>query len=126
MESMDIKDLLLRIVKSYMSMYRDERAVQFWRMIHQDMFRLPEAADIIILETERMIGASRKLFSLGAAAGKVIPAYIESASLQFAYGIRSLLLEQDMRDRHDLSSDSVNDRIEIFIEGFCQMISKKK
>lgn len=122
-EKMDLKDLLHLIVKSYMEMYRNERATQFWRMIHQDMYRTPEAAEIILLETQRMVEASRKLFSFAGHLGKIDDQYVEAAALHFTYGIRSLLLEYDMRDRHAISPESVIPKIDTYINGFCEILN---
>lgn len=117
------KEVLKSAVLNYKKMVADEKMLKFYKVIYSERPINPEATQILIEETNKMIGATKMLFQVLQKNKKIYIDNVDIAATSFAMTIHSLInYEFDckkIKEKYD------KDMIQNYIEWFCNQYSKE-
>ena len=117
------KEILSQSVFNYKKMVTDGRMIKFYKVIYSERPINPEATQIIIEETKKMIEATKMLFNFLQESNKLYIDNIEIAATSFAMTIHSLIdYENDCRM---VNEDVNNKMIQNYIDWFCNQYCKE-
>ena len=118
-EGKSLKDILMGTVLSYEKMNHDVQMEMFYKVIISEKTLNPIAAEIMVAETNTMIGATKQLFYAIMAKKVAYFDNIDAAAVSFAMGVHAIL---DFRmDDNMAGSDNSNGVLEQYIEEFCRV-----
>ena len=123
-EGKDLKDILMGTVLSYERMNHDPQMEMFYKVIISEKTLNPIAAEIMVAETNTMIGATKQLFYAIMAKKVAYFENIDAAAVSFAMGVHAIL---DFRmDDCMAGSDNSHGILEQYIDEFCRVYSADK
>ena len=111
-------DILTDGVQQYRDMVEHPQMKAFFRLILSERVFSPDAADILCMETERMLQATRQLFYALQVHGILHFDHIDEDALSYAMTIHGLL-EYDM-DRALAGNAETTPLIQNYLMAFCQ------
>lgn len=122
-KDMSAKDILMAAVLNYKKMVSDENLIRFYKVIYSERTINPEATQIIIEETNKMVSATKTLFKILQVNNKIYIDNIDVAATSFAMTIHSLI-------DYEFDCKKVNEKydkkmIQDYIEWFCNQYSKE-
>lgn len=122
-KDMSAKDILMAAVLNYKKMVSDENLIRFYKVIYSERTINPEATQIIIEETNKMVSATKTLFKVLQDNKKIYIDNIDVAAISFAMTIHSLI-------DYEFDCKKVNEKydkkmIQDYIEWFCNQYSKE-
>lgn len=116
-------EVLHMVVKSYEAMNREPNMSMFYKVIMSECIRNPEAAQIMVTETEKMILATKQLFYAMQIHQVMSFADIDMAAFSFAMAIHSIInygIDKEVAKDGDLGN-----LLEEYIEDFCKVYDTK-
>ena len=116
-------DILFESVINYKKMIMNEEMFKFYSVIYSERTTNNEASLIVIEETNKMINATKALFSFLKDNKKLFIDNIEIASIAFSMTIHSLIDYEIDCKKSNLNFDENN--IKNYIEWFCNQYSKE-
>ena len=122
---MDLKDILSASVDSYRKIVKDPQMLLFYRIIMSERSINKAAAEIMVRETETMIGATKALFYALQVKGIACFDNVDVAAFSFAMGVHSILdYEFDLSfSGGTVPGDMMHDYIEEFSRIYCKKVS---
>ena len=122
-KDMSAEDILMAAVLNYKKMVNDENLIRFYKVIYSERTINPEATQIIIEETNKMVSATKTLFKVLQDNKKIYIDNIDVAATSFAMTIHSLI-------DYEFDCKKVNEKydkkmIQDYIEWFCNQYSKE-
>ena len=122
-KDMSAEDILMAAVLNYKKMVSDENLIRFYKVIYSERTINPEATQIIIEETNKMVSATKTLFKVLQDNKKIYIDNIDVAATSFAMTIHSLI-------DYEFDCKKVNEKydkkmIQDYIEWFCNQYSKE-
>ena len=119
-----LKEILMLTVGSYKQMSTGPGMYTFYQIIMSERTLDKAAAEIMVAETERMIGATTMLFYALQAKGFVDIRNIERAAYAFAMGVHSIIdYECDLAHT---GRENTRFTLEGYIDEFCSVYGKEK
>ena len=117
------EEILKAAVLNYKKMVSDENLIRFYKVIYSERTINPEATQIIIEETNKMVSATKMLFKVLQDNKKIYIDNIDVAAISFAMTIHSLI-------DYEFDCKKVNEKydkkmIQDYIEWFCNQYSKE-
>lgn len=117
-----LKEILILVVNSYKSMSTSPEMYTFYKIIMSERSMDKAAAEIMAMETEKMIGATTMLFYALQAKGYMDIKNIETAAYSFAMGIHSIIdYECDLAQ---IGRTNTKNTLEDYIDEFCRVYGK--
>jgi AcrR family transcriptional regulator len=89
--SLSAYEILCQYVASYKQMISNEAMMNFYKVIYAERTTNPDAAQILIEETNKMVAATKMLLQYLAEQGKLVITDLDSAAISFAMTIHSLI-----------------------------------
>ena len=121
--SLDVHEILCQYVASYKQMVASEAMMNFYKVIYSERTTNPDAAQILIEETNKMVAATKMLLQYLVEQGKLIITDLDSAAISFAMTIHSLIdFELDCAQA-DEQFDAT--QINNYIKWFCAQNQKE-
>lgn len=118
-----LKEILMMVVSSYKTMSTSSDMYLFYKIIMSERSMDKSAAEIMVMETEKMIQATTILFYALQAKGFVDMKNIEMAAYSFAMGIHSIIdYECDLEQLNKTSSQYT---LESYVDEFCSIYGKE-
>lgn len=118
-----VKEILEQSVFNYKKMVSDEKLFIFYKVIYSERSINPDAAQILIEETKKMIDATKNLFNILQTNNKLKIDNIDIAATSFAMTIHSLIDYEF--DCHMANEPFDNQMIQNYIEWFCNQYWKE-
>ncbi|MBQ3408614.1 MAG: TetR/AcrR family transcriptional regulator [Clostridia bacterium] len=117
------EEILKAAVLNYKKMVSDENLIRFYKVIYSERTINPEATQIIIEETNKMVSATKMLFKVLQDNKKIYIDNIDVAATSFAMTIHSLI-------DYEFDCKKVNEKydknlIQDYIKWFCNQYSKE-
>ena len=123
-EGKTLKEILMGTVQNYNKMNQNPQMQMFYKIIISEKTLNPAAAEIMVAETNTMIGATKQLFYAIMAKKIAYFENIDSAALSFAMGVHAILdFQFDDHMAHSNSSDGI---LEQYIDEFCRIYTADK
>ena len=123
-EGKTLKEILMGTVQNYNKMNQNPQMQMFYKIIISEKTLNPAAAEIMVAETNTMIGATKQLFYAIMAKKIAYFENIDSAALSFAMGVHAILdFQFDAHMAHSNSSDGI---LEQYIDEFCRIYTADK
>lgn len=123
-EGKNLRDILMGTVLSYERMNHDPQMEMFYKVIVSEKTLNPIAAEIMVAETNTMIGATKQLFYAIMAKKVACFENIDAAAISFAMAVHAIL---DFRmDDCIADSDNSHGILEQYIDEFCRVYSSDK
>lgn len=117
-----LKEILMLVVNSYKNMSTSPEMYNFYKIIMSERSMDKTAAEIMVMETEKMIGATTMLFYGLQAKGYIDIKNIETAAFSFAMGIHSIIdYECDLAQT---GKKNTKNTLENYIDEFCRVYGK--
>lgn len=91
MASKGLEQILMESLLGYLEMISDRNMMLFFRVLYSERSIDPLAAEIVLEETNHMIGSTRSLFYALAVHGKMKMEGIDTAAMTFALTVHSLI-----------------------------------
>lgn len=111
-------EILGSYVQGYYRMVTNDALFNFYKVIYSERATNPDAAQILIEETNKMVAATKALFRVLAEQGKLKLDDIDNASLSFAMTIHSLIdYSLDCTQAGEQYDES---QIQNYIKWFCR------
>ena len=121
--SLSAYEILCQYVASYKQMISNEAMMNFYKVIYAERTTNPDAAQILIDETNKMVAATKMLLQYLAEQGKLAISDLDSAAISFAMTIHSLIdFELDCAQTDEQFDTS---QINNFIKWFCVQNQKE-
>lgn len=118
-EGQNACDILLRAVESYSRINADKKMRMFYRFVMSERVFNKEAAKIMIIETEKMLLATKQLFYAMQVHKVMDFSNVDMAATSFAMAIHSLLDYQI--DKEFAETTNTSQQITAYIEYFCKI-----
>lgn len=118
-EGQNACDILLRAVESYSRINADKKMRMFYRFVMSERVFNKEAAKIMIIETEKMLLATKQLFYAMQVHKVMDFSNVDMAATSFAMAIHSLLDYQI--DKKFAETTNTSQQITAYIEYFCKI-----
>lgn len=90
-EKKELEEILMGSLSTYMGIVSDKNMLRFFKVLYSERSTNPAAAEIMVEETERMIGKSRDLFYALAVHGKIKNENVDTAAMTYALTMHSLI-----------------------------------
>ena len=117
------RQILSEVVASYIAMNNQSQLSMFYRFIVSERMLSQEAAHIMMLETEKMISASKQLFHAMKTQGILTVEDVDTAAVAFAMSIHSIL--DYVGDKQLCTAERDESFLEAYLDKFSQWLSKK-
>ena len=116
--------ILKNSVNSYKKMTTKREMLKFYKIVYAERTTNPDAAKIVIAETDKMVTATKSLFKLLAQAGKFKLDNPDTAAITFSMTIHSLI---DYELDHKIAKQKYDKKIvENYIKWFCNQYNKEE
>ena len=123
-EGKSLKEILMGTVISYDRMNRNPQMEMFYKVIISEKTLNSIAAEIMVTETNTMIGATKQLFYAIMAKKVAYFENIDAAAVSFAMGIHAIF---DFRLDDGMAGSNYSDGIlEQYIDEFCRVYSSER
>lgn len=119
-----LKEILMLTVDSYRKITTGEEMFLFYKIIMSERTLDKSAAEIMVMETNKMIAATTMLFYALQAKGYVEIKNIEVTAYSFAMGINSIINYEC--DLAQIGKKTSKYTLEMFIDEFCNNYGKRK
>ena len=119
-----LKEILMLTVDSYRKITTGEEMFLFYKIIMSERTLDKSAAEIMVMETNKMIAATTMLFYALQAKGYVEIKNIEVTAYSFAMGINSIINYEC--DLAQIGKNTSKYTLEMFIDEFCNNYGKRK
>lgn len=119
-----LKEILMLTVDSYRKITTGEEMFLFYKIIMSERTLDKSAAEIMVMETNKMIAATTMLFYALQAKGYVEIKNIEVTAYSFAMGINSIINYEC--DLAQIDKKTSKYTLEMFIDEFCNNYGKRK
>ena len=117
------EEILKAAVLNYKKMVSDENLIRFYKVIYSERTINPEATQIIIEETNKMVSATKTLFKVLQDNKKIYIDNIDVAAISFAMTIHSLIdYEFDCKKANEKYDKYL---IQDYIDWFCNQYCKE-
>ena len=93
-EDKSLEELLTACCSGYIRFLSDKDMLTFFKVLYSERSTSPEAAQIMVEETERMISNTRSLFYALVVHGKMKNENVDAAAMSYAFTIHSLVDRQ--------------------------------
>ena len=124
MKDKSASEILNGYVINYKKMVSDEKMMKFYKVIYSERTTNQDAAKILIDETNKMIEATKMLFSYLKESNKLNIDNVDMAAISFSMTIHSLI---DNELDHEMIGEKYNKNlIQDYIKWFCNLYSKEK
>lgn len=124
MKDKSVSEILNGYVINYKKMVSDEKMMKFYKVIYSERTTNKDAAKILIDETNKMIEATKMLFSYLKESNKLNIDNVDMAATSFSMTIHSLI---DNELDHEMIGEKYNKNlIQNYIKWFCNLYSKEK
>ena len=121
--SLNAHEILSQYVMSYKQMISNDAMMNFYKVIYAERTTNPDAAQILIDETNKMVAATKMLFQNLAEQGKLAISDLDSAAISFAMTVHSLIdFELDCAQADEQFDTS---QINNYIKWFCAQNQKE-
>ena len=121
--SLSAYEILCQYVASYKQMISNEAMMNFYKVIYAERTTNPDAAQILIDETNKMVAATKMLLQYLAEQGKLAISDLDSAAISFAMTVHSLIdFELDCAQADEQFDTS---QINNYIKWFCVQNQKE-
>ena len=121
--SLSAYEILCQYVASYKQMISNEAMMNFYKVIYAERTTNPDAAQILIDETNKMVAATKMLLQYLAEQGKLAISDLDSAAISFAMTVHSLIdFELDCAQVDEQFDTS---QINNYIKWFCVQNQKE-
>ena len=121
--SLSVYEILCQYVASYKQMISNEAMMNFYKVIYAERTTNPDAAQILIEETNKMVTATKMLLRYLNEQGKLAIGDLDSAAISFAMTIHSLIdFELDCAQADEQFDTS---QINNYIKWFCAQNQKE-
>jgi len=121
MSDKSLKEILMTVVGSYKNMSTSSEMYAFYKIIMSERSLDKTAAEIMVMETEKMINATTMLFYALQAKGFVDIKNIETVAYSFAMGVYSIIdYECDLAQIGKSSTGT----LENYVDEFCRVYGK--
>jgi hypothetical protein len=121
--SLNAHEILSQYVMSYKQMISNEAMMNFYKVIYAERTTNPDAAQILIEETNKMVTATKMLLQYLTEQRKLAITDLDSAAISFAMTIHSLIdFELDCAQADEKFDTS---QIDNYIKWFCAQNQKE-
>lgn len=121
--SLNAHEILSQYVMSYKQMISNEAMMNFYKVIYAERTTNPDAAQILIEETNKMVTATKMLLQYLTEQRKLVITDLDSAAISFAMTIHSLIdFELDCAQADEQFDTS---QIDNYIKWFCVQNQKE-
>lgn len=121
-ENSSFYDILISVVESYKHLNNDKYLYKFYKMIYSERTINKEAAKILVLETKKMINATKQLFNYTNSIGVSNIKDVDTVSMSFALNVNQIINYEI--DLEFIGEDSDNN-IDLFIKEFSRVYGVK-
>ena len=124
MKDKSAAEILTGYVLNYKMMVSDEKMMKFYKVIYSERTTNGDAAKILIDETNKMMEATKMLFSYLKESNKLNIDNVDIAATSFSMTIHSLI---DNELDHEMIGEKTNNNlIQDYIKWFCKLYEKGK
>ena len=124
MKDKSAAEILTGYVLNYKKMVSDEKMMKFYKVIYSERTTNGDAAKILIDETNKMMEATKMLFSYLKESNKLNIDNVDIAATSFSMTIHSLI--DNELDHEMIGEKSNNNLIQDYIKWFCKLYEKGK
>lgn len=118
-EGKTLKEVLHTVVSSYLAITKEPKLSMFYRVIVSERSMNKMAAEIMVMETNTMISATKQLFYAMQAKKVATFENPDAAALSFAMGVHAVI--EFMEDAAMAGSNAADTAMETYIEEFSRV-----
>lgn len=119
-ENLTANEILLGVVNNYIKICMDANLFNFYKVIYSERTISPEASNIVTIETEKMIDATKNLFLFLESKNKLAFENLDISAISFALTIHGLIdydIDRCFSNGKEIFINS--DLIKNYITNFC-------